>query len=70
MENIEDMRIRHKEEIEALQSKCKHKDLSDWMNEYFAPGHSSGRIVKICNFCGQTVKTKGLYGENGREIRT
>lgn len=70
MENIEKMRIRHSQEIEGLQIKCKHRKLSDWMEEWWAPGHSSGRQVKVCKFCGKIIKTKGLFDENGREIRT
>lgn len=70
MENIEAMRLRHKEEIEELQLKCKHRKLTDWMEEQWAPGHSSGRKVKLCKFCNKVIKTKGLFDENGGEIRT
>jgi hypothetical protein len=56
IENIEEMRTRHKKEIEDLQNSCKHKDISDWMPYYWAIGHFSHN-VRVCNFCGKTVET-------------
>ena len=56
-ENIDQMRKRHKEEIEKLQSSCKHTDISGWMDYMWAPGHM-GFPVKVCNFCGEIVKRK------------
>ncbi len=50
-ENIKEMRIRHKQEIEDLQNNCKHTDISDWRRYEWAPGHSSGE-VKVCKVCG------------------
>ena len=61
MENINEMRKRHNEEIEELQKNCKHEVISDWIEQQFAPGHSTGNYVKICNFCGKIVKDKNRY---------
>ena len=58
-ENIDQMRQRHKREIEALQQKCRHKKLSGWMEQWWAPGHGTGKVVKVCEFCGKVVKEKG-----------
>ena len=55
MENIKEMRQRHKEEIENLQSMCSHPEISDWMPYMWAPGHFSGN-VRICKFCGKTIE--------------
>lgn len=63
IENIDQMRERHKREIKRLQKSCKHKKLSKWMEEYWAPGHSTGSMVKLCDFCGKVVKRKGLKFE-------
>jgi len=57
-ENIYQMRGRHKREIEELQSSCKHKELTDWMEECFAPVHSTGYMVKSCKLCGKIVERK------------
>jgi len=60
IENIDQMRERHKREIERLQKSCKHKKLSNWIREWWAIGHSTGYMVKTCNFCGKVIKRKGL----------
>jgi hypothetical protein len=54
-ENIEQMRKRHEKEIETLQKKCKHKEISDWMEYHFAIGHFS-HYVKVCKYCGKIIK--------------
>jgi len=43
--------------VKELREKCEHKkeDISDWMTYYWAPGHSSGVEVKICNRCRKTI---------------
>jgi hypothetical protein len=59
-ENIDQMRKRHKQEIETLQQNCKHKKLSGWLNEYWAIAHATGNMIKVCEFCGKIVKRKGM----------
>jgi len=56
-ENIDRMRVRHKKEIENLQSKCKHKKVSDWIPNMWAPGHIDGE-VKICENCNKIIERK------------
>ena len=56
-ENIDQMRERHEKEIEKLQKKCKHTDISGWMDYMWAPGHF-GLPVKMCDFCGKIIKRK------------
>lgn len=57
-ETIDKMRDRHKKEIENLQANCKHEEISDWMEQMWAPGHFSGPRVKVCEICGKVVETK------------
>ena len=59
-ENIDQMRQRHKREIEALQQKCRHKKLAGWMEQWWAPGHGTGRMVKVCEFCGKVIRERGV----------
>ena len=59
IENIDQMRERHKGEIEALQLTCKHESISDWMEYHWAIGHYS-HDVKVCNLCGKTVEERRL----------
>ena len=63
IENIDQMRERHKGEIEQLQKRCKHKKLSNWMELYWAVAHSTGSMVKTCSFCGKIIKRKALKFE-------
>lgn len=63
-ENIQEMRKRHQAERVALQTNCQHKELSNWMQEEWAPAHSTGFWVKVCLFCGTLIK-RGRETENG-----
>ena len=58
MENIDQMLDRHRKEIAELQKKCNHPEISNWMDEWWAPGHSTGRSIKTCRICGKVVKIK------------
>lgn len=58
-ENIDQMRERHKKDIENLQNNCKHTDISGWMDYMWAPGHF-GLPVKVCKFCGKIIKRKKM----------
>ncbi len=60
VQNIDQMRERHKREIEALQKNCRHKRLSKWMEEWWAVAHSTGNMVKLCIICGKVIKRKGM----------
>lgn len=55
MENIKQMRERHKLEIEQLQSLCSHSR-HDRMPYMWAPGHFSND-VEVCLDCGKIVGT-------------
>ena len=55
MENIEQLRIRHKEEIRVLQNSCSHASHKR-MPYMWAPGHF-GNDVEVCDNCGKTLKT-------------
>jgi len=61
MENINQMRKRHKAEKKALEDSCPHEKLSGWMDFAWAPGHFSGR-VKVCKNCGKIVERDNKPG--------
>ncbi len=44
--------------LKLLQSRCKHKELTELVNVYWAAGHSSGVQGKFCKVCNKRVKTK------------
>jgi len=55
MENEQQMRKRHEEELDNLQKKCEHKNISDWTDYYWAPGHILGKC-RTCKFCGKIME--------------
>ena len=55
MEDIEQMRKRHKQEIASLEKDCPHTELSKWLDFAWAPGHFSGR-VKVCERCVNSIQ--------------
>jgi len=44
-------------EIKLLQKICKHIS-SKWCEEWWAPGHSTGRTVRLCDRCEKVLETK------------
>jgi len=54
MENIRQVRERHKREIQQLQQSCKHEN-SKRMAYMWAIGHS-GNDVEVCSWCGKIIK--------------
>lgn len=60
VETIEEMRVRHKQEIADLQDNCDHPKeyWSDWMEFHWAIGHSTGYHIRQCNLCGVEVARK------------
>lgn len=51
------IRDKFAEDIKLLQSICKHPETS-WMEQWWAPGHSTGNTVLVCHICEKTLKTK------------
>lgn len=60
METIEEMRTRHRREIEELQAQCSHPKVSQWRDYMWAPGHFSGK-VKVCELCGKVLERDPPY---------
>ena len=56
-----DLYEKYQADMAELQSKCIHENVSDWLDEYWAPGHGTGSKVKVCEICGKTVdRTPGF----------
>lgn len=58
MSELQKLQEKHVAEIKALQDSCSHDERSEWMDHWWAPGHSSGYCVKLCNRCGKTLEQK------------
>ena len=65
MSKFKDLIKKHEKEIKQLQKNCKHKKITDWLSEYWAPGHLTMRQVKICKECNKIVETKELLPMTG-----
>ncbi len=57
MLTAKEIRKKCDEEIKKLQEVCDHSE-NEWMNEYWAPAHSTGRIVRACTICEKTLEVK------------
>lgn len=49
--------------LKALQALCIHKNVSGWINYYWAPGHATGQKVRKCNDCWMIVDIKNEWPE-------
>ncbi len=58
-ENYEQMRDRHKKEIEELQANCKHDNVSDWIPYELSPRHIYSAVC-ICKFCGKIIISRNM----------
>jgi hypothetical protein len=56
MKSYDDLKKEFDDAVEKLRNECPHEDVSDWMEYYWAPAHSTGTLVKSCNFCRQIVR--------------
>jgi hypothetical protein len=43
------------EELVKMQNSCSHAKLSEWIDEYWAPAHSTGYEVQHCNRCDKEI---------------
>ena len=55
MNKAEALRRQLELDLAKLQAECPHAELSDWMEMYWAPGHSSGYEVQACKECDKIV---------------
>ena len=62
--NIKEIRKRHTEEIKKFQDNCKHRSISDWMDQQWAPAHSTGHSVKLCNICEKIMEHKSTFPDS------
>jgi hypothetical protein len=46
----------YQSDLQHLQETCPHDQLTDWMDEWWAPGHSTGRKVRACVNCNKVIQ--------------
>jgi hypothetical protein len=48
----------YQRKLKQLQETCPHKEQTDWLEEWWAPGHSTDRMVKTCKNCNKVLQAK------------
>ena len=51
----EELHNKYEEDLKKLQESCPHEHTQEG-NEYWAPGHGTGRVVEMCLDCWKTVR--------------
>lgn len=65
-----ELKNKYEEDLKNLQENCPHSSISDWVDEYWAPGHSTFKKIKYCRICWKTVEEKDLINLNIHTIGT
>jgi ribosomal protein L34E len=52
-----------------LQATCSHTDVTDWMEEWWALGHSTGYMVQHCKNCDKEIHRRTSCHICGRTIQ-
>ena len=50
MSTYQELENEFKEKVKILQENCNHP-FTEWMKQNWAPGHSTGFDVKVCEMC-------------------
>lgn len=58
MNAADKLRKEYERKLKELQEACLHEKRSAWIEEWWAPGHSTGRKVKVCKNCNKVVEAK------------
>lgn len=56
MSEYEKLESEFEDKVQALRNSCSHGELTDWIEEWWAIAHPTGRLVKACKRCGKIVE--------------
>jgi len=59
MSEYDKLKVKFDKAVKELRENCPHTEISDWMDEWWAIGHSTGRKVRVCLRCGAKTGTDG-----------
>jgi hypothetical protein len=59
---------RREKKLQKKQSRCNHNELTDWINEVFAPGYIPRYSYQRCKECEKIVNRKGLCNACNKEF--
>ncbi len=58
----------YQQRLRALQESCPHLALTEWMEQWWAPGHSTGRRVQLCAECDKVIHVKRKCSGCGKDL--
>ena len=58
MNAAEKLHEEYQRQLGHLQETCPHEKRSDWIEEWWAVGHSTERKVKVCQNCNKVLQAK------------
>jgi len=58
MKTAKQLQDKYESDLKKLQESCKHPDITDWEEEWYMPGHSSGNYIKTCRICWKVIERK------------
>ncbi len=58
----------YQKELAQLQATCPHAKLTDWIEEWWAPGHPTGRKVQMCANCDKVIQAARPCTACGKEL--
>ena len=58
MTTYKQLKRKFEKDVLELKKNCKHKQLSNWKNEWWAIGHSTGFEVRSCKKCSDIIKRR------------
>lgn len=76
MSSYEELEKEFREKVKKLREKCEHEEISDWIEQRWAPGHPTGCEVKICKRCRVIVDKRtrcwlcGSFAEKSKWIES
>ena len=59
MRTYDDLKEEFEAKVEKLQERCKHPK-TEWMEQWWAYGHFTGKQVKVCLVCNKILDKKDL----------
>lgn len=56
----------YQRDLRQLQDSCPHEQLTDWVEEWWAPDHSTGRRVRTCTNCNLVLMAQRACARCGK----
>ena len=58
MKTAKQLQEKYESDFKKLQESCKHPDITDWVEEYWAASHPTGNDIKYCKVCWKVIERK------------